>query len=345
MRKLGDISNWPFRVIKIGYLSSWTGFKDKTIWDLLQLFIIPIVLSLGVLFIQNTSAKVERDSTLDNQRQEALITYFDRMETLLLDYELSEPDSYDARVMARARTLTVLRTLDNQRKGYVLQFLHESYLINKETHNIDLEGSDFTGVNLEGINLSGDSLYGIDFSGANLRESGFLNAYLGKANLSGADLSYSLLNDADLSWANLSGADLQHDFIWNANLSSANLSGANLAWANLDVSDFHWASLRGACLTEASLTNADLSEADLFGADLSWANLSSANLSGANLAWADLSGADLSEADLSEADLTDAWVTVDQLAVCLSLTNATMPNGTKYEEWVAKGKPDWNQPK
>jgi hypothetical protein len=62
---------------------------------------------------------------------------------------------------------------------------------------------------------------------------------------------------------------------------------------------------------------------DLKGADLSAANLGLTDLSAANLHRADLSAAIVSRADLREAHLRGA-----------DLTNATMPNGQKYEEWL-----------
>ena len=60
-----------------------------------------------------------------------------------------------------------------------------------------------------------------------------------------------------------------------------------------------------------------------------------------DLAEADLRGADLTELDLRGANLTGVIVTPEQIAGS-RLENATMPDGTKYEDWVARGKPDWN---
>jgi Pentapeptide repeats (8 copies) len=64
--------------------------------------------------------------------------------------------------------------------------------------------------------------------------------------------------------------------------------------------------------------------------------LSMANLSGADLSRADLSGADLIGADLSGAK----GLTNEELEQQgLPLTEATMPNGQKYEEWLkSKGR-------
>ena len=60
----------------------------------------------------------------DNQRETALQTYIDKMSELLLEKHLrtSQPEE-EVRKIARVRTLTVLRGLDANRKGSVLQFL------------------------------------------------------------------------------------------------------------------------------------------------------------------------------------------------------------------------------
>ena len=54
------------------------------------------------------------------------------MQELILDKGLrrSEKDA-EIRDVARARTLTVLRSLDGDRKGQVLRFLHEADLIGR----------------------------------------------------------------------------------------------------------------------------------------------------------------------------------------------------------------------
>jgi uncharacterized protein YjbI with pentapeptide repeats len=59
-------------------------------------------------------------------------------------------------------------------------------------------------------------------------------------------------------------------------------------------------------------------------------------LNGANLSGADLSGADLGGAYLTDANLSDAkGVTNEELEQqALSLVDATMPNGQKYEDWL-----------
>jgi hypothetical protein len=59
------------------------------------------------------------------------------------------------------------------------------------------------------------------------------------------------------------------------------------------------------------------------------ADLSESNLSGANLDDARLNGA-----DLSGSFLLGARISLNALSSARSLVNATMPDGSKYEEWI-----------
>jgi hypothetical protein len=54
------------------------------------------------------------------------------MQALILEKGLRKSEKYaEIRDVARARTLTVLRSLDGNRKGQVTRFLHEADLIGK----------------------------------------------------------------------------------------------------------------------------------------------------------------------------------------------------------------------
>lgn len=272
----------------------WTGFADKTLWDWMQLLIVPIVLGAGALWFQAQSnrtsqqseeqrAKAQRTIESDRERQAALQAYLASISTLLLDKNLSRPSEDDPVMeIARTNTLSTLRQLDADRKRLLITFLYDSRLIGfisrpssrdqddsdstEETpptrvqYIIDMEGADLSGANLSDAFLEGIDLFGV--------------------NLTNADLTGAVLNDAVLSNANLSGAVLRF-----ADLSDADLS---------DV------------ILEASDRNTNPTQITV-----------SVDIEGALLRGADLSGADLSDADLVNA---------------ASLVGATLPNGTVMTE-------------
>jgi hypothetical protein len=297
--------------------------RGKTLWDWMELLLVPLALALGAAFftwvtntrereiedqrikerqaleqrrteeqqkiedrrieeqqrIEDRRVEEQRKAELDRSREAALQAYLDRMTDLIKDgLRESEPGT-EERSIARARTLTVLRQLDGERKGLLLQFLHEARLI------------------------------------------GTLGAHEGRER----EEAVVDLGGADLSEADLSGADLSE-----ADLSGADLSGARLIGANLRGADLTWADLGYAFLMEANLGKTLLIEANLGRALLVWADLKEANLEEASLSGTNLHGARVTMAKLSGADLTNAKVTTEQLAQAKSLEGATLPDGTKH---------------
>jgi uncharacterized protein YjbI with pentapeptide repeats len=322
----------------------WTGFNDytgpnvlqfqatKTLWDWMQLLIVPIILGIGGYIFNHMQKKrddliserresVDREIASDNQREVKLQMYIDKMSELLLKRGLSKTvEDGQVRQVARAHTLTVLKGLDSRRKGNVLRFLLEAELIHKDKTIVKLNGADLRGADLGGDNLSGVNLRGTDLSEANLRGTILLGSDLSGAKLVRADLNGAVLSGAILSFADLSEADLRKDKLRGADLSGAILSkallneailvGADLTFANLSNANLSGTSLcevnlSGASLSEANLSGANLGEANLSGANLHEANLRGANLKDAILSGANLSGASLSEANLSGTTLKD----------------------------------------
>ncbi len=190
------------------------GFKENgTLWNWLQLLSAPVfVTALPLIFKgpqTQTDHKADEQQTqtdlkVEENRQQAaaLEAYQDHILQLLLDRNLkeSQPES-DVREVARARTLAVLRRVGKNRKGDVVQFLHEAGLIYKGKAIVDLRGADLSGADLSDAKLNGTELSGVDLSGATLKRTVLKWADLSNADLTGADFS-----EANLSEANLSGA-------------------------------------------------------------------------------------------------------------------------------------------
>jgi hypothetical protein len=253
--------------------SRW-GFRGMTVRNWLELLVVPLVLlGIGLLFqIQQSEVeqrRLEAAQHIEEQRaqDEALQTYLEQMGQMLLDKDRplrQSKEGDEVQLLARARTVTILRRLDSARNRDILQFLREARLVPSnrydiQEHIVKLDASNLSEANLKGANLDSFSLQGTDLSGADLRDAylawSFLhNAKLNGANLRGANLhgdpdqsgDDADLSDADLSDANLREADLSYD-----NLSNANLQGANLTDAVL----------RGANLSNAKVTSEQLAEA------------------------------------------------------------------------------------
>jgi uncharacterized protein YjbI with pentapeptide repeats len=252
--------------------SRW-GFRGMTVRNWLELLVVPLVLlGIGLLFqIQQNEVeerRLEAEQHIEEQRaqDEALQTYLEQMGQMLLDKDRplrQSKEGDEVQLLARARTVTILRRLDSARNRDILQFLREARLVpsNKyeiQEHIVRLDNSNLSKADLRGANLDSFDLHKTDLSGADLRDAYLAWSYLRYAKLNGANLRGAYLrgapdqsgnadlSDADLSDANLSEADLSYD-----NLSSANLQGANLTDAVL----------RGANLSNAKVTSEQLAEA------------------------------------------------------------------------------------
>jgi uncharacterized protein YjbI with pentapeptide repeats len=244
--------------------SRW-GLQGKTVWDWLQLLIVPLMLALiTVVFtwqqnvrqneledqrvreaqkIENRRAAAERELAEERAQDEALQAYLDQMSTLMLEKDLrnSGTDS-EVSTLARARTLSVLRRVDTSHKDEIMQFLLEAGLVQQEKYFregapvyrgpvILLHGANLGDTDLEFASLFMAVLTEADLSGANLRRALLQGAHLYRADLTNAKLIQADLTNVNLIEADLSGADLSDaEGITNEELEqqSSSLEGATM---------------------------------------------------------------------------------------------------------------------
>ncbi len=87
----------------------------------MELLIIPAVLAGAALLFNAESARTQQAIADDNQREAALQAYIDSMsEHLLQDGLRTSPGNAEIRSVARTRTLSTLRQLDEARKGQLV---------------------------------------------------------------------------------------------------------------------------------------------------------------------------------------------------------------------------------
>jgi uncharacterized protein YjbI with pentapeptide repeats len=276
-----------------------TGFGNKTLWDWMELLIVPLFLAFGVLLLNASQKKTEQEIEKNRENQTILETYYERMRDLLSKEGLRHSQKDDeARIIARSFTLTALKNLDSKRKGEVIQFLYESKLISGTLPVLNLRGADLSGADLDFLDLRGVVLIDCNLEHVNLK-----NASLAGANLSGSSLRR----------ANLSGAGLSNVHLTLARCYRANFEGVTLWGAALHRTHFQEANLRGAWLGGEKTLMGD----------------GKGNL-------IDVSpGADLDETIFYKANLSDAHIGIEQLASSC-LNEAKMPDGSRYEKWLSK---------
>ena len=166
----------------------FTGEKEtyKTLYDWLQLLIIPAVLAIAGYvinltisrseqvaterraetdrYLSQSHAEIEREIAFNNQQNEAVKSYIDDISQLRLHENLlvASDTTNPARLIARTRTLTVLLRLDAISKRTVFHFLSKSSLLliyNGNTvldlHYANLSEADLHSLNFRELNLKG----------------------------------------------------------------------------------------------------------------------------------------------------------------------------------------------
>ncbi len=208
-----------------GFVQTTRSQGSKTLWDWLQLLLVPVVLLVGILWftVQQNQANLQlmqqqRDTAAKvahGQQQDALVSnYIDSISDMMLHDNLLTAQSISpVRQVAQVRTLTVLRQLDPDHKATLMDFLYDTNLINNDFHIISLRSADITNAHLHNMDLRDTYLSGVNLHGSDL---------------SGANLSFATLVFVDLSGTNLRGADLHGSDMHNVDLIGADLGGANL---------------------------------------------------------------------------------------------------------------------
>lgn len=207
----------------------------KSLWDMMELLVIPLSLLLLGAWFQNSQGERESNET----REEVLQLYFDRISMLLIDKNLmaiaSKKNTIDAEQkelleisidIIKARTPSILRFFDKdaKRRSSAIRFLAETDTISRL--RINLSSTNLSRVHLGYTNLSGANLSNSNISTSNLFEANLHGANLSKVNLSRTFMPGANLSKVNLFNANLSGADLFGADLSDANLFDANLSGA-----------------------------------------------------------------------------------------------------------------------
>jgi uncharacterized protein YjbI with pentapeptide repeats len=243
---------------KIRPSHSWTGLQGKTLWEWLQVILIPVV--LGIYTIVTTISMTEQQVNIAKQQTDAmrqqneisdkymkqqneiadeqlkrqiLQEYTSTIQDLILHEGLlqSRPED-NVRTIAARQTVLTLEQLDGKRKAGLLLFIHSSNLIRKPSAIISLSGANLDGADLYGADLSESDLSGARLNGADL-----------SADLSGSDLSGAKLHEAKLN-----------TFPSGANLNGADLSGADLSRAIVTDEQLKQAkSLKGATMPDGSI--------------------------------------------------------------------------------------------
>lgn len=314
----------------------------KTLWDWLDLLIVPVILAIGGFIVNSTvqraeRVRVEKQAETDRQladdrfKEEALQSYLDRMTELLLEKELSKTErSSEADTVARARTLTILRSVDGARKGLLINFLYEAGLIQDDPiihlDAADLRFSILRDAMLNSINLEDAILSQSNFSYASLTRARLARAKFRQSRLDGVILTESDLTETDFSQSRLIGADLSGAIIEKTHFVKAVLEPIILETLPLS---------QQAIVQEVNFSNTHLKFGYFQSAKVSKANFAEASIVNSNFTSADLSGASFKNARIESTTFESAVLTdvdfIDCVLIDVSFLNSNVSiNRLKY---------------
>lgn len=221
-------------------------YPGKSVWDLIQLLIVPLMLAVVAYMFNSTQAQREQDLAERRNQEEVLQTFIHNMSELILNHDLAHAGQKSPTgILARTMVRTSVYRVSPAKKAAMVRFLKEAGLIEGPDAVVSLAGCDFREARLGKMNLTSTNLANANLMHAVLREASASRANFTEANLTGADLE---------------GADLRESKFVRANLAAANLSAANLEGGKLAKADLREAKLAGANL------RADLSGTRLEGA-------------------------------------------------------------------------------
>jgi hypothetical protein len=203
----------------------------KTLWDLLQLLIVPLALA-GLGFWITAQQHASDQKIADNKAKDSVLDgYLSHMSDLLVSGALLGAKNPTSSVLAvaRARTVTALRRLDSGRNRLLTQFLADSGLLSViDLSSVDLSYTQLNGAYLTGAELSNDLLGNAALERADLRHADLFFAHAAHADMSGAHLQNATLRGMDLRASDLRGANLFGATLIRADLSGAKTDGASV---------------------------------------------------------------------------------------------------------------------
>lgn len=329
---------------KFNWSGNWSGFREKKLWDWMELLIIPVLLTAASFLFEHLGKTIsgeEKVNDAESKQQQILNSYYDKMKIYLdkqsvrkLLHQLNE--NRDIRNLnddqlekieliqliatpelkqIESLTYTILKALDNERKSQVLDYLYETGLVRLEIPTVrNRIGGDEIKCTRPSQELKKNYVYE---SAIHLE-----NVNLDEIDLRDRDLKYINLCRAKLTKAKLSKSDLSF-----ANINEADLNEANLDWAKFYGLEFDYVEKINQKYLLTMLVQNDSKTFRLylqhhqartvdfypllFSNDSFFLNgrFFSRDLSNANLQRLDLSGVNLSRFNLENSDLSEANLT------------------------------------
>ena len=202
----------------------------------------------------------------ENLKDSLLNGYHDFLASLLERNGMNLDKDPSARLIARFKSIAVLKQLDSKRTAQIIRSLYESNLIKIDHMNRTKPIVDLSLAILHGLDLtSNHQNFQHDFSNAYLVETDLTNASFRYLNVLGTQFDRAYMNGVDLTRTKGSADKCHHGYIsfrdtW---LIGAAFIEANYQYANFDGAHMNRSQLQRFSCSACSFTKTHLSTADL----------------------------------------------------------------------------------
>ncbi len=258
----------------------WTGFNEKTTWDVIEKIFIPTLIPITVAitaYLFNRSEKRRRELfELERRNDNILNDYLTRIGNLLMEQKLGPENltSPPIRNYVKVLTSTTMNKLDKSRQKIIFEYIQKSELNHYIFTGSCFSNMDFSEIDFNGFNFSDSKLISIDFSNCQMEKIKFCRAVIEKSKMCGikatdSDLSNARFNNVNLNNAILSGCNAENVWFYYCEMERINFANSNLTRTHF------YGNLKYANLSYTTLIHSIL-DANMEGANLNYANLTSA---------------------------------------------------------------------
>ncbi|CAF3847480.1 unnamed protein product [Adineta steineri] len=215
--------------------------------------IFTIVFTVQQQVLSQQQHEIDRQNQRDAQRETAFNAYINDISNLLLNTNHTNKTNFFLYI--RTKTLTVLRSLNPERKKYIILFLYESGLL--QGTGLDLSGAEFDNVELIGpYKLDGLYLPNASWKNALIVNCSLKKAVFTQSRMPNARFINSLLESASFAETILDNAYFKETSVVGINCMSASLIHANFLDAEV---------VQGIDFTNADLLYAQFTEKQWLG--------------------------------------------------------------------------------
>lgn len=331
-------------IIALGYQIKWMGFAGKTLWDWLEIAVVPIFIAGSVFFfdfIQKRNDILSSQRELENQkelsREQFSRDQFDSFLSYFQDYGGRLRDgagTHEAQVI-KFKTRAMFRTMSAFWIGEVFDFLSQSSIVRvipdifdenefKEVNishaalrNVSMKDVRFFDCTAQQVVLSGGIFRTVLFNGTRISGGNFSNASFRNVRFDNCDLTGLQCNSIVMASTDFLNCILVRGRFSNGIFQSCLLQGVTLDFANIDG-----AAIRNINLRKCSLISTDFSSVELLNGRFTECQFNQTNFENSKLSVAQFEACKFIDVDLSKVYFLSAkFVNCDFSDGCI------LPNG------------------